>query len=96
MITERQKMQIKRQIARKYGLNENYLIITIDNVDENILNKAHYTEINVTFEHMKISFKGKERFAILNNDSRRIPLFIEIEEEKEGVNNENDEHKEQD
>lgn len=77
MITQRQKMQIKRQIASKHGLDANFVMLGhIETVKSNIVVDGGKILIQVPFLHIKTKHTGTEIFKFYPPDLRRMPIMV--------------------
>lgn len=81
MLTDRQRMQIRRQIGHKHGfLPETVLLMSINNVMKNIVIEDGSIEIEVEFYH-KTGHWGTEIFKFNPSDMRLMPIIIKGESE---------------
>lgn len=79
MLTDRQRMQIKRSIAYKYGFSRDSVDLTdIHNVMKNSVIEGGKIEIEVDFSH-QTGFWGSEIFIFDPTDLRKMPLILKGE-----------------
>lgn len=79
MLTDRQRMQIRRQIGHKHGLlPETVDLISVNNVMKNIVIEGGSIEIEVEFYH-RTGYWGTEIFKFNPRDMRRMPIMIKGE-----------------
>ena len=79
MLTDRQRMQIRRQIGHKHGLlPETVDLMSINNVMKNIVIEGGSIEIEVEFSH-QTGYWGTEIFKFNPRDMRRMPIMIKEE-----------------
>lgn len=74
MLTNRQVMQIKRQIGYKHGfLPEAVDIVDISNIKKSIVIVGSRVEVEVQFSH-KSGYWGSEIFTFDPSDMRKGPI----------------------
>lgn len=79
MLTDRQRMQIKRSIAYKYGFSSDSVDLTdIHIIKKNIVIEGGKIEIEVDFSH-PTGFWGNEIFIFDPTDLRKMPLILKGE-----------------
>lgn len=81
MLTERQRMQIKRSIGYKHGfLPETVDLTNINNIKKNVVIDGGRIEIEVEFSH-PTGYWGSEIFLINPSDKRAMPFRKRSENE---------------
>jgi len=76
MLTDRQRMQIRRSIGYKHGFTpETISLETIRNVPKSIVIEGGRIEIEVDFSH-KSGYWGSDVFLFDPTDLRKIPLWV--------------------
>lgn len=74
MLTDRQRLQIKKSIGVKHGfLAETVDLIDVHNIMKSIVIEGGSIEIEVDFSHPS-GFWGSETFLIYPKDMRRSPF----------------------
>jgi len=75
MLTDRQRMQIKRSIGYKHGFIPEFVdLVSIQNVPKNIVIEGGSIEIEVEFSHPS-GYWGTEIFVFKPTDLRRKPYL---------------------
>ena len=76
MLTDRQRMQIKRSIGYKHGfMPETVDLVNVSNVKENIVIDGGWIKIQVDFSH-QTGYWGTEIFSINPSDARTSTHLI--------------------
>lgn len=83
MLTDRQRMQIKRSIGYKHGLLPETVDITdIHNVPKSIVIEGGKIEIEVDFSH-PTGYWSSEVFIFDPTDLRKMPFLVRRDEQHE-------------
>ena len=79
MLTDRQRMQIRRQIGHKHGfLPETVDLISVNNVMKSIVIEGGSIEIEVEFSH-PTGYWSTEIFKFKPSDMRLMPIMVKGE-----------------
>lgn len=74
MLTERQQLQVRRQICSKYGFEPNSVKLTSVTARCNLVTDD--LELEVDFVHQQSGFFQSEKFILDISDMRKMPVMV--------------------